>query len=68
MRRSYVMPEDIKLTNIKDGARELTVRVFLDGPELEGLDVQALAQQAWYKPGRMLRQGGLTVIVARSKR
>jgi hypothetical protein len=62
------MAEHTKLLKIKDGGREFTVRVILEGPSLEGLDVQALAQEAWHRPGRMLRQGDLTVIVARSKR
>jgi hypothetical protein len=62
------MTEETKTVTIKDGSQERTVRVVIEGPSLEGLDFQALAQEAWFRPGRMLRKDGLTVIVARFKR
>jgi hypothetical protein len=66
--RSWAMAEDTQMVKIKDGGRELVVRVFMEAPSLEGLDVQSLAQEAWHRPGRMLRKDGLTVVVARHKK
>jgi hypothetical protein len=62
------MSDDGKVVKIKDGGRELQVRVLLEGSSSDGLDLQALAQEAWHRPGRMLRKGNMTVIVARAKR
>jgi hypothetical protein len=62
------MGEYIHTTNIKVGGVERTVRAFIEAPSLQGLDVQALAQEAWFRPGRMLRKGDVTIIVARFKR
>lgn len=66
--RSVPMAEDTQMVKIKDGGRELVVRVFIEAPSLEGLDVQSLAQDAWHRPGRMLRKGDLTIVVARHKK
>jgi hypothetical protein len=65
--RSLAMMEDIQMVRIKDGGRELVVRAVIEAPSLEDLDVQSLAQEAWHRPGRMLRKGDLTIIVARLK-
>jgi hypothetical protein len=62
------MAEHIHTVTIKDGGRERTVRVFIEAPSLDGLDVPSLAQEAWFRPGRMLRRGDVTVIVAKFKR
>ena len=66
--RSLAMAEDTQMVTIKDGGREFVVRVIMEAPSLEGLDVQSLAQQAWHRPGKMLRTGDLTVVVARPKK
>ena len=65
--RSLAMAEDTQLVRIKDGGQEFVVRVFMEAPSLEGLDAKSLAQEAWHRPGRMLRKGDLTVVVARNK-
>jgi hypothetical protein len=62
------MAEDTQTVRIKDGGRELIVRVFIEAPSLDGLDIQSLAQEAWFRPGRMLRKDDLTIIVSRFKR
>jgi hypothetical protein len=66
--RFLVMTEYTQIVRIKDGGRELVVRVFMEAPSLEGLDAQSLAQEAWHRPGRMMRKDDLTVVVARHKK
>jgi hypothetical protein len=65
---SSLMTEHTDRVTIKDGGRERLVRVFIEAPSLDGLDIRALAQEAWFRPGRMLRKGDVTVIVAKFKR
>jgi hypothetical protein len=62
------MEEHTRIMKIKDGGVERIVRVFIEAPCVELLDVGALAQEAWFRPGRMLRKGDVTVVVARFKR
>jgi hypothetical protein len=62
------MADHIDTATIKDGGQKRLVRVFIEAPSLDGLDVQALAQEAWFRPGRMLRKGDVTIIVAKVKR
>ena len=62
------MTEHADKVKIKDGGHERVVRVFIEAPSLDGLDIQSLAQEAWIRPGRMLRKGDVTVIVAKFKR
>jgi hypothetical protein len=62
------MAEHTDKATIKDGGRERLVRVFIEAPSLDGLDVQSLAQEAWFRPGRMLKKGEVTVVVAKFKR
>jgi hypothetical protein len=62
------MAEHTDRVTIKDGGQKRMVRVFIEAPSLDGLDIQSLAQEAWFRPGRMLRKGDVTVIVAKFKR
>ena len=48
---------------IRDGGRERAVKVTIDAPSLEGLDIQALAQQAWLRPTKRLKVGEAAVKV-----
>jgi len=48
---------------ITDGGRERAVKVTVDAPSLEGLDIQALAQQAWLRPTKRLKVGEAAVKV-----
>jgi hypothetical protein len=66
--RSLAMAEDTQMVTIRDGGREFVVRVILEAPSFEGIDVQSLAQEAWHRPGRMLRKGALTIVVAKPKK
>jgi hypothetical protein len=63
-----LMAEETRTVTIKEGSQERVVKVIIEGRSLVGLDFQALAQEAWFLPGRMLRKDGLTVMVAKSKR
>jgi hypothetical protein len=65
---SSAMTEHTDKVTIKDGGQERLVKVFIETPSLDGLDIQSLAQEAWFRPGRMLRRGDVTVIVAKFKR
>jgi hypothetical protein len=62
------MAEHTQILRIKEDGRERTVRVHLDGPSFDGLDIQSLAQEAWTRPGRLLRRGVLTVVVTKNTR
>ena len=48
---------------IRDGGKERAVRVTIDAPLLDGLDVQALAQAAWLQPAKRLMVGEAAVKV-----
>lgn len=52
---------------IKDGDRERVVRVTIDAPNPEEMDMRYLAQKAWSMRGKKLKRGQITVTVARSK-
>jgi hypothetical protein len=48
---------------IKDGGRERAVKVTIDGPYPDDVDVQLLAQQAWLAHGKRIKVGLITVKV-----
>ena len=48
---------------IRDGGKERAVRVTIDAPLLDGLDVQALVQAAWLQPAKRLKVGEAAVKV-----
>ena len=55
-----------KFTNtvmIKDGGLERAVKVTIDAPYPDDVDVQALAQQAWLARGKRIKLGLVTVKV-----
>jgi hypothetical protein len=48
---------------VRDGGPERAVRVMIDAPSLEGLDIQALAQEAWLRAGKKMTIGQVTIRV-----
>jgi hypothetical protein len=48
---------------ITDGGQSRAVRVTIEAPSIEGLDIQALAQEAWIRPGKKMKAANVTVIV-----
>ena len=48
---------------VRDGGRERAVKVMIDAPSLEGLDIQALAQEAWLRAGKEMVTGNVTIRV-----
>lgn len=53
---------------IKDGGRERAVKVTINAPIPEDVDVQALAQQAWLARGKRIKLGLVTVKVEKFER
>ena len=53
---------------VKDGGRERAVKVTIDAPNPETLDVQHLAQMAWFQPRKKIKAGDVTVTVQKFKR
>lgn len=45
------------------GGREQPAKVAIDAPNPEELDIQHLAQVAWFRPGKILKIGSATVSV-----
>ena len=50
---------------IKAGGLERAVKVTVDAPNPEALDIQRLAQEAWLQPSKRLKVGDVTVKVER---
>jgi hypothetical protein len=51
---------------VRQDGRERAVRVTIDAPDApnpEELDIQHLAQIAWFRPGKTLKIGNVTVSV-----
>ena len=57
------MAKFVETVMIKDGGRERAVKVTIDTPNPEELDIQYLAQRAWLQPGKKLKIGNLTLSV-----
>ena len=57
------MPTFKQVVEIKDRGLERAVRVTIDAPNPEGLDILHLAQAAWFRPGKKLTIGNVTVSV-----
>jgi hypothetical protein len=57
------MAKLVETVMIKDGGRERAVKVTIDAPSLENLDVPTLAQEAWISPRKILKVGTATVKV-----
>ena len=57
-----------QVIEIKDGGQARAVKVTIDAPYPEDVDVQLLAQQAWLAPGKRLKLGLVTVKVQKFRR
>jgi hypothetical protein len=57
------MAKHIEKVVIKDDGRNRRVRVTIDGPNPEALDIWHLAQKAWLRPTKELKIGNVTVSV-----
>ena len=53
---------------VRDGGRERAVTVTIDAPNPESLNVQHLAQEAWFHPAKRLKIGDVTVKVQKFRR
>lgn len=55
------MARYIETVMVRDGGRERAVRVIIDAPTLDGLDIEALAQEAWLRAGKRMVTGNVTI-------
>jgi hypothetical protein len=53
---------------ITDGGQSRAVRVTIEAPSIEGLDIQALAQEAWIRAGKKMKTANVTVVVKKLSR
>lgn len=61
-----ILPAMAKFTNtvmIKDGGKERAVKVTIDGPCPDDVDVQLFAQEAWLTREKRIKVGLITVRV-----
>jgi hypothetical protein len=57
------MTRHIEIITVKENDRERIVKVTVDAPYPEELDVQYLAQKAWLMRSKRLKRGNVTVKV-----
>jgi hypothetical protein len=57
------MAKLIETVVVKDGGQECAVKVTIDAPNPEELDIPRLAQEAWLLSGKKLKIGNVTVSV-----
>jgi hypothetical protein len=62
------MVRHIEKVVIKDGGRNRRVRVTIDAPNPEALDIWHLAQKTWLRPTKELKIGNVTVSVKAFRR
>jgi hypothetical protein len=60
------MAKVTEIVMIKVGGRERAVKVTIEAPTPEELDIRYLAQRTWLTPGKKLKRGNVTVKVEKN--